>query len=112
MKSEASNIVPPMPIPVFKKGNFDYIKGDNEREMISTLYNAVQSLEYWDFINKNTGPYMFNSDPKITRIHNKVQELGYFGHSGFSFAWTLRQIQFISEIGEQKYMEEWIKEHS
>ena len=36
-------------------------------------------------------------------------ELGYDGHTGFTFGWTMRQIQSIAKQGEKKFMENWVK---
>ena len=46
---------------------------------------------------------MFNNDITLNTIHNKMIELGYDGHSGGSFGWTMRQMQYIANHGEEKY---------
>ena len=49
---------------------------------------------------------MLNNDYEVKTIYRKIEELGYTGHSGFSFSWTLRQMQYIAQYGEKKYMRE------
>ena len=90
------------------KGNFDYIKSKHTREMIENAYMAVNQLELWHFMKKDCESYMMSNRSEINRIGNKMIELGYNGHSGFSFGWTMRQIQYIAKHGEIKYMEYWI----
>ena len=102
------DIRPPSPPKPHPKGNFDYIKSENDREMIENAYRAVNQLELWDFMKKDCESYMMSNCQEIKRIGNKMIELGYDGHSGFSFGWTMRQIQYIAKHGEIKYMENWI----
>jgi hypothetical protein len=89
-------------------GNFDYIKCKASREMIENAYNAVNQLELWHFMKKDCESYMMSNSPEIWIITAKMAELGYDGHSGFSFGWTMRQIQYIAKHGGKKFMEEWI----
>jgi hypothetical protein len=49
---------------------------------------------------------MFSDDQEIWRITAKMEELGYNGHSGCSFGWTMRQMQYIAKYGEEKYRDE------
>ena len=35
-------------------------------------------------------------------------ELGYIGHSAYSFNWTMKQMQFIAKFGEEKFKENYI----
>jgi hypothetical protein len=48
---------------------------------------------------------MWSNDKEVNLIANKIIELGYDGHSGFSFGWTMRQLQYIAINGEEKYMD-------
>ena len=103
------DIRPPSPPKPHPKGNFDYIKSENDREMIENAYRAVNQLELWHFMKKDCESYMMTSSPEINKIANKMIELGYDGHSGFTFGWTMRQIQSIAKQGEKKFMENWVK---
>ena len=109
--SASSNILfPPPPPPLankYKKGNFDYIEDPNTREMITTAFQAIDLLELWDYMKLETNSYMLSEDANVRRIYNKIEDLGYWGHSGFSFGWTLRTLQKIARIGEQAFMVEW-----
>lgn len=110
--SASSNILfPPTPPPLdytHKRGNFDYIEDPSTREMITTAFQAIDMLELWDFMELETTSYMLSNDKNVRLISNKIQELGYHGHSGFSFAWTLRTLQKIAQTGEKTFMAEWL----
>ena len=47
-------------------------------------------------------------DSKIWIISNKMSELGYFLHSGSSFGCTMRDMQYIAQNGEKKFMENYL----
>jgi hypothetical protein len=49
---------------------------------------------------------MFSNDPRVKIIYDKIEELGYTGHSGSSFGCTMRTMQYIATYGEKKFREE------
>jgi hypothetical protein len=93
----------------FIKGQFMYVKDKNSREMLVNAWNAINQLELWNYMRRETYSYMFRDDEEILKITLKMEELGYNGHSGFSFGWTMRQMQYIAKYGEEKYMKEILK---
>ena len=78
---------PPAQEPTFVPRKFDYIKPDsaNYKAMLVNAYQAITQTETWDFVKKDCDSFMFSKDPKIFIIYNKMDELGYGGHSGSSF---------------------------
>lgn len=94
--------------PTFVPGEFLYVKERNSREMLQNGWNAVNQLELWSYMEKKIESYTYSSDKEVDKIGNKMIELGYDMHSGCSFGWTMRKIQFIAQNGEQKFMENWI----
>jgi len=97
------NILPPEP-PSRKEelnGSFIYLKSKSDQKMFSTAYNAITQTETWDYIKNMTDIF----GPESNRIYNKIEELGYQGHSGCSFMATLREMQFIANHGEKKFKE-------
>ena len=89
-------------------GEFEYIHNESDKIMLITAYKAINLLELWSFIKKDREPFA-TSDPNINKIYNKIEELGYYGHSGMSFLCTLRDIQFIAKYGETKFKENYEK---
>jgi hypothetical protein len=73
--------------------------------MLQNAYQAVNQTETWNFVKKDIESFSLSSAPEIWRITNKMEQLGYNGHSGCSFGWTMRQMQIIAREGEGKYKE-------
>lgn len=90
-------------------GNFDYIGERSSREMIHTAYHAVNTLELWQYMKRDTDSYMISNDREFHLIMNKIEKLGFHGHSGCSYAWALRQIQFIAQHGEIAFKKLWLE---
>jgi hypothetical protein len=89
----------------FIPGKFEYVKCAHTREMLANAWQAINLTETWDFVRMPTESFMMSRDDRIWVITAKMEELGYDGHSGFSFGWTLRQMQFIAQYGETRFRE-------
>jgi hypothetical protein len=107
--NENVNLLPPSPpneeenlVP----GKFDYIKDDWTRDMLINAWQAINITETWDFVKQPIESFMFSNDPRVNIIYNKIEELGYTGHSGASFGFTMRTMQYIATHGERKFREE------
>ena len=106
------NIVPPTP-PTSKEemdfmpGEFEYIKNNSEKRMLQTAYKAITLTENWNYIKNDPGPngFMWSGDKRARIIYNKIEELGYTGHSACSFGCILRDMQYIGQYGEKSYKE-------
>jgi len=94
--------------PIFRFGQFLYITDPSIRTMIKSAWDAVEQLDLWSYMRKNTYSYMISGDNELFKISAKIEELGYYGHSGASFCWTMRQIQDIAQNGEVEFMQSWI----
>jgi hypothetical protein len=102
-------LMPPAPpIVEVSPGKFDYVKTKLEKEMLETAYKAISILELWNYVGQPCESFMFSHEKNVNLIHRKIEEIGYKGHSGFSFSWTMRQMQTISEIGEKQFMESYL----
>ena len=81
------------------ESNFDYIENNNDRNMIETAYQAVKNLELIDWL-KTFKPdrygFALSLDLNISRIMQEIDRMPEApGHSGFSFNWTMRELQYI-----------------
>jgi len=92
--------------PDFVPGKFEYIQNINDRKMLSSAYDAITITETWDFI-KNL--YEFNNYPELNRIMHKIEELGYYGHSGISFIMVINSMKYIAIYGEKSFKENYQK---
>jgi hypothetical protein len=95
------NLLPPEPPKETEElnGTFKYIKSVSDQKMFSTAYKAITQTETWEYIQNMIDIF----DPESYIIYDKIEELGYQGHSGSSFMSTLREMQFIAKYGEKKF---------
>ena len=106
--NENENLLPPATPTVEENiipGQFEYVKDTWQREIIVNAWQAINLTEMWSYIKQDIDSFMFSDDPRIAIIYNKMEELGYTGHSGASFGWAMRTIQYIANHGEKKYKE-------
>jgi|LauGreDrversion4_2_1035121.scaffolds.fasta_scaffold23192_2 hypothetical protein len=89
-------------------GKFEYCS-NNEREMLENAFQAISLTETWDFVKEKIESFQWSSDSRIWIISNKMVELGYDGHSGFSFGWTMRQMQYLAQNGVEEHKKNFIK---
>jgi len=92
-------------------GNMSYIpdKDSHSRIMLENAWHAITQTETWNFVAEPIESFMFSNDNMIWVITAKMEELGYKGHSGFSFGWTMRQMQYLAQNGVEKFKEGYIK---
>lgn len=88
----------------FTPGQFLYIDDIYIRQMLVSAWNAITKLNKWEYMAENQYSYMLSTDPVIMLIYKTIEQLGYTGHSGYSFAWTMRQMQYIATHGEDMYI--------
>lgn len=89
----------------FIHGMFLYMTSDdNTRKMLQNAWLAITQLKLWDYMKRDNTSYTMSDDPEIWTITKKMEELGYEGHSGFSFGWTMRNMQYIALYGEESFM--------
>jgi hypothetical protein len=108
---DASRVMPPAPPQNFNfvPGEFNYIKSESNKKMMVTAYKAITLTENWNFMKMHTTSFMFSKYPQVEQIYYKIEELGYTGHSGSSFAIVMRKMQYIAKNGEEDYMKEYLK---
>ena len=92
-----------------EKGQFLYIDDVSSKKMHINAWNAISQLELWDYMKKDIFSYMESKDKEIFMISDKMVELGYDMHSGSSFGWTMRQMEYIAKHGEEAYMQNFWK---
>jgi hypothetical protein len=96
---------------LFVKGEFLYIEDSYSRKMLVNAWNAITQLELWNYMKQEQDSYMWSKDNEISSIYSKMEELGYTGHSGGSFGWTMRQMQYIAQNGEDKYVQDVVSQY-
>jgi len=87
--------------------DFLNIKDEHSRIMLENAYQAITAAEGWDFMktfNDNQNGFMFSDNPMTGKIRSKMEELGYSGHSGCSFGWTMRNMEFLAKHGKNEFL--------
>jgi hypothetical protein len=88
-----------------EESDFMKIKDESNRFMLENAYKAITLAEGWDFMkNFSEESFMFSSSPMTGKIMNKMEELGYTGHSGTSFGWTMRSMEFLAKHGKDEFL--------
>lgn len=88
--------------------DFSFIKSKDTRALISNGYCAVDQLELWSWLkdftpNDNEG-FMWSGHPNIYQIMKKMDSLpNPPEHSGSSFAFTMRHLEYIAKNGMDSY---------
>ena len=90
-------------------GQFSYISCISERKMLINGWNAVTQTESWNYLSKHTGSVTGSNDPIIGKIYKKMEELGFYGHSGCSFACTIQNLKCLVKYGEAEFIKGWNK---
>jgi hypothetical protein len=86
---------------------FEFIDKD-EQIMYETAFNAITQLELWEYV-KNSNESLFTHSIEIQQIYDKIEELGYYGHSGNSFIFIMYRMRKIAEIGLDDFKQFYLK---
>lgn len=90
---------------------FDFAKVNGEELMLQTAYDAISDVDGgWEFMkNYYTLSFMMEDPPeKLIEINNNILRL-YDGHSGVSYGYTMRNMEFIAKNGLDKFRTEYCK---
>jgi hypothetical protein len=85
--------------------NYDILYDRSDAKMLKDADDAISQCELWDWL-KNYSPedgqgFMFTKHPNLDRINKAMQ---YSGHSGSSYAWTMRNMEYIAKNGWQAFV--------
>lgn len=94
---------------ILEPGKFTYVLNEINKKMLVNAWTAITQLGLWDYMKKDIINYIFSGDKEIYMISDKMFELGYRDHSGYSFSWIMRQMQYIAQHGEESYKRHYLK---
>ena len=102
--------LPPAPPSISEKykykigdGKMIYINNNFDRKIMTNAWEAITQTNNWDFVSQEIISFMWSDDPRIDEIMEKMEELGFDGHSGCSFGSTMRNMQFLVKNGEEEF---------
>lgn len=87
----------------------DYISlgyNSDEHEMLEDAYQAIEKTNMWDYMKQEPrggGGYMYTDDEELRLVNRHLE---YIGHSGTSFAWTMRTMQLLARLGEKDFVQQ------
>jgi hypothetical protein len=72
----------------------------HESIMLADAHQAVIKTNLWDYLRLPSTPgkdgFMFCTDLELVKLSHAMK---YDGHSGVSYAWTMRQMEYIAKNG-------------
>jgi len=91
---------------------FDFIP-QYDRIIYSTAYDAIIQLELSEYVIKEqkNGFIFSQSSSEVSAIYDKIIELGYNGHSGASFGFILRTMQYIMKNGYDNFKNDYLNKN-
>ncbi len=100
----------PTSIQSYPAGDFSFITRESERNMLIDAYTGISRVEGgWQYLSRPDVPqkdsgFMFNRDPIINHISQEIDKDNLIGHSGYTYSWTMRQMEFIAKKGWHAYV--------
>jgi hypothetical protein len=92
------------------RGDFSFINDQYNRAMLAHAFAAVESVGragWQDLRNELEDGFMFTPPSEIRiRINEYLFEntATGSGHSGYSYGWTMRRMQFIAHLGWNRFV--------
>jgi hypothetical protein len=86
-------------------GTFEYISDLNDRNMLINAWQAITLTNNWNFVAQDIDSFTWSNNSHISDISRKMEDLGYYGHSGASFGFIMRNMQYLAQNGENKFIE-------
>lgn len=92
-------------------GDFGFVDDPEAAKMLKNAYDAVTAEGLWPFLRaKSSGqPFMCWDAPELRALEKHMDPMG---HSGASFAYTMRQMECIAKMGWRTYAETLLSEQS
>lgn len=101
-------------IMAYAEGDFSFVADENARIMLESMHAAVTVTENWDNLKKaepGHGGFMYPSDPELRRIMEEIRAAdNNKDHSGGTYGWTVRKMEFIAKSGWATFCADYIKQ--
>ena len=85
-------------------GDFSFIRDESSRYYAKDAYDATTKAEAWALLKEDPGEggFMYSADERYKSIQDKMECIQE--HSGASYGWSMRQIQYIAQHGWNAYV--------
>ena len=98
----------------FYTGSFDFVKSYDQASFENAHF-AINQCELWEWLRDFDPPrdegFMFCDTPELRRITAAMHEHNDIGHSGSSFAFVMRLMQYIATHGFAKFKVDYLREN-
>ena len=91
---------------MYARGDFSFISSVDERKMLADGFQAVETTGAWEDLKADPGEGGFMFSPAAAAINRRITGAMALQntHSGTSYAWTLRNMQYIAQNGWDAYV--------
>jgi len=88
----------------YRPGDFGFVRDETSRRYAADTYQAVTKAEAWDLLKEDPGEggFMYSGNQRYKVIQAKMELIGE--HSGSSYGWSMRQVQYIAQNGWNAYV--------
>jgi len=88
-----------------KMSIFSFVKNSMTAMMLEDAHGAITKAGAWDYMKTDPGEggYMFTRNETLDAINVHIDTDNCIGHSGSSYGWTMRQMQYIAINGLEEY---------
>jgi hypothetical protein len=92
--------------------NFAFITNLQNRAFLVSAFKAITNCELWPWFNDfdSSNNFMFSSCSEIDLLRAELSKDRINGyHSGASYGFVLRQMEYIAKNGYEKYKSEYLQ---
>ena len=88
----------------YQPGDFSFLCDESSRRYAKDTYEAVTKAEAWDLLKEDPGEggFMYSTNEHYKSIQSKMELIN--DHSGASYGWCMRQVQYIATNGWDAYV--------
>ena len=84
-----------------RQGDFRFVKDQPSIDALRDAWIAIEKVDGWDFLRDyKTRSFMMEDPPEKLKEINRTLK---YDHSGSSYGWTMRSMQFIATKGWTEY---------
>ena len=91
---------------------FAFVTNHPTYEFLLSAHQSISICELWDWLRtyEPIRGFMFDNSAESQQIHEQMKKYDTNNnHSGSSYAYILREMQYIAKNGYQQYAQEYVK---
>ena len=95
-----------------KDFSFSFVKDLHDRALFVSAFNAISECELWYWFKAfdSSSNFMFSTSLELDMLHDVLRKDPInSNHSGGSFAFMMRQMEYIAKNGYENYKSDYLK---